>query len=264
MSTRCFVTLVLAAAIGFVAYAPLGADDKKSPEAKPKKKTFKPIDIEAEIINVDVKDPQTQEFMKSFTFKLEKDLTYEICSRRTLAATSAWRRRTKREKCWQPEPANPRRLSTNRTKNEECQIGVLSRNTGKFTLSIRDPSESMILTVKDKLDKDDKILDNKHHKVFFVELEEGKGYQFDMKSKVVDSYLILQSPDGKEVAKDDDSGGDRDARFTTRPAQRESTRSSPRIMKNRPRRMANSATSPSPSARRAAPPHGKGQRRQVM
>jgi len=95
-------------------------------------------------------------------------------------------------------------------------------------------------------------------------LEEGKGYQFDMKSKVVDSYLILQSPDGKEVAKDDDSGGDRDARFTYKASATGKYKIIATHYEKPPPPHGKFGDSPSPSARRAAPPHGKGQRRQVM
>jgi len=121
MSTRCFVTLVLAAAIGFVAYAPLGADDKKSPEAKPKKKTFKPIDIEAEIINVDVKDPQTQEFMKSFTFKLEKDLTYEILLTADFGGNLRLETADEKGKVLATGTGKPASIVYKSDKNEECK-----------------------------------------------------------------------------------------------------------------------------------------------
>jgi hypothetical protein len=43
--------------------------------------------------------------------------------------------------------------------------------------------------------------------LFEVDLEEGKTYQFDLKSSAFDSFLILQGPGGEVLAQDDDSGG---------------------------------------------------------
>jgi hypothetical protein len=54
----------------------------------------------------------------------------------------------------------------------------------------------------------------KKHKLFVFEMAAGKTYQIDMKSTVIDSYLYLEDPKGRLLAKDDDSGGNRDARIT--------------------------------------------------
>ena len=50
-------------------------------------------------------------------------------------------------------------------------------------------------------------------KVHEIDLEAGKTYRIDMTSKALDSFLRLLDPDGKEVAEDDDSGGDFNARI---------------------------------------------------
>jgi len=50
-------------------------------------------------------------------------------------------------------------------------------------------------------------------KIFAVKLEKGKTYQIDMVSTMFDAYLRLEDANGKELAKDDDSGGDLNARI---------------------------------------------------
>jgi hypothetical protein len=50
-------------------------------------------------------------------------------------------------------------------------------------------------------------------KVYSVELKAGKEYQIDMVSKEFDAYLRLETPEGKQVAADDDSGGALNARI---------------------------------------------------
>ena len=213
MFTRCLMILLPAAIFTTAFFAPPRASEKKDVEpAKAKKEAFKPIDIESEITKVDVKDPKTQEYTKTFTLKMEKDVTYQIDLTSTFQSHIRLETTDGKETVLATGTGRPASLVYKASKTEEYQITVLSRTVGKFALSVRDPSASMIFTVKDKLDKDDKLYDKKHHKVFVVELEAGKGYQIDMKSKQVDSYLFLESPDGKVVAKDDDSGGERDAR----------------------------------------------------
>jgi hypothetical protein len=44
-------------------------------------------------------------------------------------------------------------------------------------------------------------------KVYAVDLKSGRSYKIDMVSKEIDSYLRLEDASGKELAKDDDSGG---------------------------------------------------------
>jgi serine protease Do len=49
-----------------------------------------------------------------------------------------------------------------------------------------------------------------------VDFASNRHYRIDMKSKDFDAYLRLEGPDGKTVARDDDSGGDRNARIVLR------------------------------------------------
>jgi hypothetical protein len=66
---------------------------------------------------------------------------------------------------------------------------------------------------KGNLTQTDPVYKGKKHKLFTFNMEEGKTYQIDMKSGAFDSYLFLESPDGKLLAMDDDSGGFPDARI---------------------------------------------------
>jgi predicted Zn finger-like uncharacterized protein len=80
-------------------------------------------------------------------------------------------------------------------------------------------------TILDKRDaltsKDQKIVNGKPTKVYKVRLEPNKDYVIDMKAErrksADDPYLILLDPQNKEVARDDDSGGELDAQISYRP-----------------------------------------------
>jgi len=50
-------------------------------------------------------------------------------------------------------------------------------------------------------------------KVYSVRFEAGKSYRIDLVSKAFDAFLRLEDPTGKQVAEDDDGGGDRNARI---------------------------------------------------
>jgi len=52
-----------------------------------------------------------------------------------------------------------------------------------------------------------------HSKVYTLKMVSGRRYQIDHRSKAFDAYLRLSSPEGKEVARDDDSGGALNARI---------------------------------------------------
>jgi hypothetical protein len=97
--------------------------------------------------------------------------------------------------------------------------------TGPFTLTIQEttiakPAE---LTLKDGMAKEesklsatdatDAVQTRSVCKVYAIKLAKGKSYEIDMTSKDVDSYLRLEDAAGKQLAKDDDRGGDRNARI---------------------------------------------------
>ncbi len=97
--------------------------------------------------------------------------------------------------------------------------------TGPFTLTIQETAiaQPVKLDLKDGMAKvDDKLTDKdqadaaRTHsvcKTYAINLTKGKSYQLDMMSKDVDSFLRIEDATGKELAKDDDSGGDHNARI---------------------------------------------------
>jgi hypothetical protein len=97
--------------------------------------------------------------------------------------------------------------------------------TGPFTLSIQESLVAKALelpftdgkaTIEGNLavtDAADAVQVRSACKVYTTKLAKGKSYQIDMSSKDVDSFLRLEDAAGKELAKDDDGGGDRNARI---------------------------------------------------
>jgi hypothetical protein len=70
-------------------------------------------------------------------------------------------------------------------------------------------------------DPKDRIFKDSFCKVYAVELKAGQVYQIDMAKKnakdSLDPYLRLETPQGKQLAADDDSGGNLNARIIFRP-----------------------------------------------
>jgi hypothetical protein len=216
MKIRWIAVVVLTFAVGLLLRADLGATDKKKGEpAKKKKEQFKEVIVNGELINVDLLDKATNSYSKSFTYKMEKDKSYQIDLR-----TNAFQPYLRLENSTGTQVGvgngMPASIFYKPTKDEDYQIIVTSQGNGvgKFILSIRDASASLVFSVTDKLAENDKVyVQNRKHKMFLVEMEEGKTYQIDMKSTNLDSYLYFESPDGKLLAQDDDGGGYPDARI---------------------------------------------------
>ncbi len=99
---------------------------------------------------------------------------------------------------------------------------------GPFTLVVREQAALKVValalkagsvTVDSALTADDAADSGRRKgpcKAYSVRMEAGKAYRIDMVSKVMDSFLRLEGPDGKEVATDDDSGGGLNARIRIR------------------------------------------------
>ena len=84
-----------------------------------------------------------------------------------------------------------------------------------------------ILKVDGKLtseDAKDKVRTSCHHKVHTIKLEQDATYVVDLVSDDFDAYLRLENSEEKEVAKDDDKGGDFNARIVFRPPQADTYR----------------------------------------
>ncbi len=106
------------------------------------------------------------------------------------------------------EDANRQRVITEIVKSKEKVVR-------------RERIESLVVSNKiaavvSKLSILDPAKDGKRWKTYEVDLAAGKSYQIDAVSEEFDSYLVLQGPDGQELATDDDSGGDRNARIIHR------------------------------------------------
>jgi hypothetical protein len=96
---------------------------------------------------------------------------------------------------------------------------------GPFTLTIQEfalakPVELKLKDGKVKVeaslastDPTDAVQTHSVCKTYTIRLAKAKAYQIDMMSKDVDSFLRLEDAAGKELAKDDDGGGGRDARI---------------------------------------------------
>jgi hypothetical protein len=79
-----------------------------------------------------------------------------------------------------------------------------------------DKSTEDKLKVEGKLrpdDPKDKVLTQRPHKVHEMKMKAGRTYQIDLVSTAFDSFLRLEDSTGKQLAQDDDSGGDLNARI---------------------------------------------------
>jgi Bacterial pre-peptidase C-terminal domain len=77
----------------------------------------------------------------------------------------------------------------------------------------------MPLDVKGDLKDNDPVdpVHNEPSKTYKVKLKKGRTYVIDMASTDFDSYLRLESPQGTQLAEDDDSGGNLDAQIVYHP-----------------------------------------------
>src|SRR5689334_16918165 len=81
------------------------------------------------------------------------------------------------------------------------------------------------IVIMDRLTDDDardRVLTNSAHKAHVVELKAGRSYQVDLMKKdnkqQFDPYLRIEDSAGKQLAQDDDSGGNLNARIRFTPA----------------------------------------------
>ncbi len=84
-----------------------------------------------------------------------------------------------------------------------------------FTQEDAEPLELNGPEVSGKLDNQDSTLpaDNSYYDIYAFEGKAGQQVTIEMSSREIDSYLILLSADGSELAQDDDSGGEENARI---------------------------------------------------
>jgi hypothetical protein len=96
---------------------------------------------------------------------------------------------------------------------------------GKYTLEVRaEDAEAKVynaagLKIDARLaanDPKDRVRKNAAAKMYLVKMTADKTYTIDMESEEFDTFLRLEDEKGKELAQDDDSGGDLNARLTFR------------------------------------------------
>ncbi len=98
--------------------------------------------------------------------------------------------------------------------------------TGEFVLRVQETGPmvvgagGLVLPLKLTLDDPrDRTRTRSFHKVVDVQLTAGRTYVIDLQSATLDSYLRLEDAAGKQLAFDDDSGGNLNARLEFRPTQ---------------------------------------------
>jgi hypothetical protein len=203
------------------------AEDKKTggPEKKKKAPPAPPVIVDGEITNADLKDKlQTQSYVKTYTFKMEKDRSYQF----ELAGTT-FRPYLRLENSAGNQVAidfdqfggNQSAVIIHRSaKTEDFTIvctSIIPNSQGKFKLIVKELTgdegkplelkfEKGKATFNGNLAAADPRYMGKIHKMFHVKLEEGKTYQIDHMSGAFDAYLYLIGPDGSVLAQDDDGG----------------------------------------------------------
>jgi hypothetical protein len=214
---------VIAVALALSITGSLPGDEKKASE-KNKEEPAKDLLIEAELANADLKDRVlTESFCKSYTFKMIEGRSYQIDMKSK--AFDAFLRLENPQGTQVAADDDSggmlnARIIYRAPKSGDytiCAMSLGAGSKGKFTLHIKDlqlefkPIELKLVkeqaSHKSNLAATDQRYNNKLHKVFHVEFEEGKTYQIDHVSGAFDAYLYLLSPDGIVLAEDDDSGG---------------------------------------------------------
>jgi hypothetical protein len=128
-------------------------------------------------------------------------------------------------------PAGQKTFKPDQDGTYRFRVSSAAGAAGKYMLSVRPlPPEAGLppgvhavgaggLTIEGVLDNNDPI-DKTHQQLcknFEVKMEAGKAYTIDMISQQMDSFLRLEDAAGKQLAQDDDSGGNLNARIVFRP-----------------------------------------------
>jgi CHAT domain-containing protein/tetratricopeptide (TPR) repeat protein len=112
-----------------------------------------------------------------------------------------------------------------RTRNLYCLLSVCSVYSVVLLAAygqepVKKAADQPLLKVEGELTRDDSVdpvLKKGFHKVYPVKLAAGAYYQIDLASKDFDAYLRLEDAKGKQLAEDDDGGGEQNARIVYRP-----------------------------------------------
>jgi hypothetical protein len=234
MKTHWFWTVVLLATSwlvsGMVAGPARAGDDKiKVGNAE------KPVTIEGNLDDLDPKDKKTKGPSKTYAFRLLKGKSYVLdLISEDFDAFLRVEDADGKELAWDDDSGgdlNSRiKFDPPKDGNYKLIASSLDGKNGKFQLKIR-PGEAVKeiipaakevgndgFTIKGKLTKDLPGDDGKFTKgaprlIQPVKMKSGKTYTIDLISDDFDAFLRLLDPAGKEVAFDDDSGGDLNSRI---------------------------------------------------
>jgi len=234
MNRRFLMALAVAVMGGVLIGPDLGAGEKKDKEKeKPKIKAMDNIVINSELITADIKDKAiTNSYCKTFTFKMEKDRSYQI----EMTGVNLRPYLRLENSAGQQVGADFDRFGNQSAvlvhrslKAEDYTIIATTLNagsTGKFTLTVKELTGDEGKPIELKLEKgvasykgaltrtDPKYAGNKIHKLFTVKLQKDSTYQIDHISANMDCYLYLIGPDGNVLAQDDDGGDGLNSRIS--------------------------------------------------
>lgn len=229
MTIKSLFAAAMLLVLGCVLQAGRAAGDKKKPELA------KDIVFADELQNADLKDTVlTESFRKTYTVKLEKHKLYQIILTSKAFAPHLRLENAAREQIDAANGKGGASIYHRPALTDEFEIIVSSQNAGAmgaFTLIVKEVpgGDGKPIEVKNdkgagvyegKLLKTDLIYKaGKKHKMLLFQMEAGKTYQIDMTSKAFDAYLYLESPAGKLLAEDDDSGGNLNARIIHKAAE---------------------------------------------
>jgi hypothetical protein len=217
----------------------ISGEKKKTTQETPAKEVV----VNGELNNADLKDKvRTESYCKSYTFKMTAGRTYKIDMVSKDLDSFLRVENAKGEEVASDDDSGGNlnaRIIYRAPKTEDFQIIAtsLAGGEGKFNLTVKDITAGDVKVEKGNvpggaakaielknekgkanhngnLAANDAKFQNKTHKLFLFNMEAGKTYQIDMKSKALDSYLFLEDPNGVGLAQDDDSGGFPDARIT--------------------------------------------------
>jgi hypothetical protein len=222
----------------------LHAGDKVEPKKDAKKEEIKEerkdTVVDDALTNADVKDKVlTQSYCKTYTYKMTQGRKYQIDL--ISANFDAYLRleNPKGEQVASDDDSggmlNSRIIYQAPVTGDftVCAMSLGGGSTGKFKLIVKDlnagnpQAGGKSLDIKNNkgqgnytgsLDGNDGAYMGKRHKLLTFPMEAGKTYQIDMTSTAFDPYLILEDPDQKVLARDDDGGGFPNARITIKAA----------------------------------------------
>jgi hypothetical protein len=91
-------------------------------------------------------------------------------------------------------------------------LKVLTHEPGK-EVAVNKQGVEFVSDLNNK-DARDRVRQAAFAKIFLIKMTKGKSYTIDMESTNFDTYLRVEDPTGKQLAEDDDSGGNLNARLT--------------------------------------------------